>query len=207
MPSHTCLPGNLLLEVCSHLPQLVSHNRGLEPECPLSCCSQSRHSAFLKVNRKEGTWTDMYEQPSSLRSLPFRFPKSWCAHGFYNEKGFVCWRIFSALLLNSKVRREWGRDENYSALLCFAFPNKFKFKLCLQLLWNCSQEGLRMGSQKFQSEIGSLNFSVTVGKSFPFSGLASPYLFNERMGTSICVSFLICAMGIAGNTWLHPPGC
>ena len=103
--------GSLLLP-----PPPASPTTGVwEPGCPLSC-SWSRQSVFLRVNSKEDTWTDVFEQPSLLRSLPCRFPKSWCACGFYNEEGFVCWRIFSALLLNSKVRRGWGQDENYSPL-------------------------------------------------------------------------------------------
>lgn len=28
------------------------------------CCSRGRHSAFLRLNREEGTWTGMYGQPS-----------------------------------------------------------------------------------------------------------------------------------------------
>ena len=123
--------------------------RAWEPECPLSCCSWSRHSAFLKVNREEGTWTGVYKQPSLLRSLPFRFPKSQCAHGLYNEEGFVCWRIFSALLLNSEVRRGWGWDEIYSPLLSFAFPNSPNLGFVCSCPETAAKTILRLGNQKF----------------------------------------------------------
>lgn len=173
--------------------------------CPVSCCSRSRHSAFLRVNREEGTWTGMYEQPSFLRSLPFRFPKSWCARGFYNEKGFVCWRIFSALLLNSKVRRGWGQDENYSPLLCSAFPNSTN--LSFQLPWNSSQDSFKDG----EPEALVLGFPPNLCD----QGQTPPFLWARVLACVqwesgyyyLCLSFLICTMDIAPNSWLHLLGC
>lgn len=150
LPWPTCLPRSLLLEALLLPAPLAHRTTGLwESECPLGCGSWSRHSAFLRVSREEGTWTGMYEQPSLLRSLPFRFPKSWCARGLYNEEGFVCWRIFSALLLNSKVRRGWGQDENYSPLLCVAFSNSPNLSFVCSCPETAAKIILRTGSQKF----------------------------------------------------------
>lgn len=154
-----CLGQCALLETCSWKPTAPttprqSHHRGLGTRMSTEPLLKQT-SVFLRVNRKEDTWTDVFKQPSLLRSLPCRFPKSWCACGFYNEEGFVCWRIFSALLLNSKVRRGVGARWE---LLSFAFPNSPNLSLvCPE---TAAKIVLKTWSQKFYSWIGPLTCYV-----------------------------------------------
>lgn len=119
------------------------------------------------------------------RSLPFRFPKNWCAHRVYNEEGFVCWRIFSALLLNSKVRRGWGPDENYSPLPAFTFPNIWDLSFvcsCLEMVNGSfkNKDTLHWSSGCDQRQVISFLWTRDFSESL--------YLFNEDVKTIICAS-------------------